>query len=352
MAKTATTAFQAFAWANREQLAEAGLTYCSGFLRRNHAELAVAFSSKVTPLTRSQGAASAVDRLAVRERLPEMLGDPPGAPAYLATSEHLSTLVREQDDIDDLAEMLRSLYDEVTVLIVVRRADYWTPSAYVEAVKSRERRPFDEDFIARRSFVLDHQAMFQRWGKAFGDDNVHAVAFLESDKHDAKRLPARLLHAAGLAPGTVDAWPMPPLVANTSLSAYATELLRQLSNGRRKDPPMRVIANRGRVVATLRERWPGPAPALTPEAADELRRRGWVRTGIDQSPYAADDGWAEWASQPDAPTAPLVAVARKDVRQLTRLLQDQRLIDSTWFWRNERRAMRRARRLARTFIRR
>src|SRR3954452_9938216 len=207
MAKTATTAFQAFAWANREQLAEAGLSYCAGFRRRNHAELAAAFSSKVTPLTRSEGVGSADDRGALRQRVREMLGDPHAAPAHLVTSEHLSTLVREQDDIDDLAEMLRSLYDEVTVLIVVRRADYWTPSAYVEAVKAGERRPFDEDFIARRWFVLDHQAMFQRWGKAFGDDNVHAVAFLESDKHDAKRLPGRLLHAAGLAPGTVDAWP-------------------------------------------------------------------------------------------------------------------------------------------------
>src|SRR3954452_2911135 len=309
MAKTATTAFQAFAWSNREQLAQAGLTYCSGFRRRNHAELAAAFSSRMTALTRLEGVASVDDRLALRRRLGEMLGDPHAAPAYLTSSEPLTTLVREQDDIDELADMLRSIYDEVTVLIVVRRADYWTPSAYVEAIKAGQRRPLDERFIARKKFLLDHPAMFQRWGKAFGDDNVRAVPFLESDKQDAKRLPVRVLEAAGVPPEIVSEWRLPPRVANASLSAYATELLRRVSQERPLDPPMRVVAYRRKVVMTLLAQWPGPGPKLTPEAAAELQRRGWVRTGIDQTPYAATDGWSEWAGQPDAPTAPLVEVA-------------------------------------------
>lgn len=352
MAKTATTAFQAFAWANREQLEQAGLRYCSGFRRRNHAELAVAFASTITPLTRSEGVTSKDDRRALRQRLPEMLGDPHAAPAHLVTSEHLSTLVREQDDIDELAEMLRSMYDDVTVLTVIRRADYWTPSAYVEAIKAGDRRPFDEGFISRRWFVLDHLSAFQRWAKAFGDDKVHAVPFLESDKQDAKRMPTRVLEAAGIPSGVSSEWPLPPHVTNTSLSAYATELLRRLSNERPDDPPMRVIPYRARVVTTLREHWPGPAPRLTPEAAGELQRRGWVRTGIDKTPYAALDGWPEWAAQEDAPTAPLVDVSDTDVERLTKLLRDAEVIDRTFVRLTKKRVARRMRKLSRRVRRR
>jgi len=332
MAKTGTTALQSFFWHHRDQLAEHGLSYCTGFRRRNHAELAVAFSSTVTPLTRHEGVGSPDGRNELRERLREILGDPTSAAGFLTSSEHLSTLVRDSADVADLADFLHSIYDEVVVLLVMRRADYWTPSAYVEAVKAGDRRPFDADFIARRWFVLDHDDLFQRWGAAFGEANVHAVPFLESDKADPLRLPARVLSAAGVPVGTIDDWPLPPRVANTSLSAYGTEVLRRFSKERKaKDAPMSLIGRRGPIVATVRETWPGEAPVLTPEAAAELDRRGWVRTGLENTPYAGgSDGWQEWASQPDAPTAPLVTVADADVQRLTRLLADKGLIDPDW----------------------
>src|SRR5690242_21380036 len=133
MAKTGTTALQSFFTHNSEQLARRGLTYCTGFRRRNHAELAVAFSSKVTALTRHEGVRDRDGRSELREQLKELLGDPGAAPAFLTSSEHLSTLVREDADVAELADFLQSIYDEVVVLLVMRRADYWTPSAYVEA---------------------------------------------------------------------------------------------------------------------------------------------------------------------------------------------------------------------------
>ena len=107
-------------------------------------------------------------RPALRDRLREILGDPQSAPGFLASSQHLSTLVRDSADVAELADFLDSIYDEVVVLLVMRRADYWTPSAYVEAVKAGDRRPFNADSIARRRSVLDHEDLFQRWGAAFG----------------------------------------------------------------------------------------------------------------------------------------------------------------------------------------
>jgi hypothetical protein len=328
MAKTGTTALQSFFAHNREQLAERGVAYCTGFRRRNHAELAVAFSSKVTPLTRTEGVSDSDSRAGLREELRKILGDPTAAPAFLTSSEHLSTLVRDDVDVAHLADFLQSIYDEVVVLLVMRRADYWTPSAYVEAVKAGERRPFDEDFIARRWFVLDHDDLFRRWSQAFGTDNVHAIPFLETDKSDPTLLPARVLAAAGIPLGTIDDWPLPPRVANTSLSAYGTEVLRRFANERKKDRPMAEIRRRGPIVNTVRQNWPGDAPVLTPEASAELGRRGWVRTGLEKTSFAAgSDGWPEWAAQPDAPTAPLVRVRDADVRRLTKQLRDKQLIE-------------------------
>jgi hypothetical protein len=332
MAKTGTTALQSFLTHNSEQLAEHGLTYCTGFRRRNHAELAVAFSSTVTPLTRREGVSGADSRPALRERLREIFGDPHAARSFLTSSEHLSTLVRDSADVADLADFLHSIYDEVVVLLVIRRADYWTPSAYVEAVKAGDRRPFDAGFIARRWFVLDHNDLFQRWGAAFGAESVHAVPFLESDKSDPLLLPARVLAAAGVPLGTIDEWPLPPRVANTSLSGYGTEVLRRFSKAREnKDAPMAVMPKRGPIVETVRENWPGPPPLLTPEAAAELGRRRWVRTGIESTPYAGDsDDWQQWAAQPDAPTAPLSTAARRDVRRLLKLLRQKELVQPSF----------------------
>jgi hypothetical protein len=347
MAKTGTSSFQSFAWHNRDQLAAAGLTYCRGFRRRHHVELAIAFSTTISGLTRADGVANRQQQLEVRRRLPEMLGDPRSAPAFLASSEHLTTLVRDPADIAALAELLRSMYDEVTVLVVVRRADYWLPSAYVESIKAGDRRPANQQFVTRRGFVLDHQALFRRWGDAFGHENVLAVPFLESDKTDPIRLPTRILQAAGVPDPGVQSWPLPPRAINMSLSAHGTEVLRAFNNQRKekRDTPMSVLAWRRRVLKVVRRMWPGPTPVIPLAAAEELHERGWVRTGIGDSRYAWGDGWAEWTSQPDAPAAPLVKVPDSDVRALVKELRRLELVDRSWLRLAPRRAKRRVRRL-------
>jgi hypothetical protein len=349
MAKTGTTALQGFVWHNREALAQLGLSYCTGFRGRNHAELAVAFSSAVTPLTRREGVYEGDDRTQLRDQLKELLGDPASAPAHLVSSEHLTTLVRDKEDVAALADFLHAIYDEVIVLVVIRRADYWTPSAYVEAVKAAQRRGFDSVFIARRRHLLDQRDLLGRWGAAFGDENVRAIPFLESDKNETLRLPGRVLAAAGIEPGAIREWPLAPKLANTSLSAYATEVLRHFSIERAdKDAPMRTMARRKPIIDVVRRRWPGPPPALTPEAAVELDQQGWVRTGLARTPYAAGiEGWDEWEQQPDAPTAPLLPVRAEDVRMLTRILRERDLIELSWSDRVRRQARRTARRALR-----
>jgi hypothetical protein len=329
LAKTGTTAFQAFLAANKESLAETGLHYPDMLRGPNHAQLAAAFSQRITGVSRSCGVREPEDRTKLRQRLRRKLGTVDQAPSWIVSSEHISTMLRRPEDISALSEFVCSIFDEVLVVVVVRRSDYWVPSAYVESVKAGSPRPLDGQFVRRRSYLLDHQRFLRRWSKAFGADHVRIVPFLETDKSNPALLPARILAVAGVPTDVSMAWPTPPHVRNESLSGEAIEVIRQL-NATLPQSPMRLAKTRRAAVTTVRQNWPGRSLGLTPLAADELLARGWVRTGVGQTRYAASDGWEQWSAQPDAATTPPATVRQREVALATRLLREQGVVDAGW----------------------
>lgn len=343
--KAGSTALQEHVAANRNELAGHGVRAFE-FRRPNHAELAVAFASSITRLSLSYGVRDDADRAELRRRLPALMGDLGRSPTWFATSEHIGALVREPDEIAALAEFLHGLFDDVLVLVVLRRGDYWTPSAWAEGIKSGGTRPFDAAFVERRAPDLDHRALLARWAAAFGADRVRAIPFLERDKADPAALPTRLLAAAGVPPDAVARWPVPPQRHNESISSYGVELLRRV-NIERQDSPTRRLPDRYRTMPIVRANWPGPAPALTVEAADALHRRGWVHSDTGSTTAAYGDGWAEWTAQPDAPVAALPEVCDRDVARLVRILRARGLLPHTPWSRVEIAARRAARRLLR-----
>ena len=318
--KTGTTAFQAFAWNNREELAARGVAYCDGFRGRNHTELGVAFSHRVTPLTRSYGVHDEIDRKALQARLPQMLGDPHRAATVLASSEHLTNLVYRPESVAEAAEALHALFDSVVVALVLRRSDYWTPSMYTESVRAGGPRPFNAHFVDRHRRMLDHVALLQRWSSAFGRDNVVAVPFLERDKSAPTTIPLRLLAVAGIDLGVVDTWEASPSVQYTSISAYAVELLRRL-NEEHPDAPLRDAKTRRRIIARVRDEWPGPSQAVTPAAATRLAEHGWVRADVADAASGDATLWHDWLAQPDADTMPTPSVADEDLQRLIEMIR-------------------------------
>jgi hypothetical protein len=333
MPKTGTTAFQAFIAGNQEQLAANGLRYPKGVLRGpNHAELAAAFSDRITGVSRRHGVDSPRAQQKFRRRLAQRLRSNLGAaPAWLATSEHIGFQVRQPENIAAMAEYLAGFFDDITVLLSFRRADYWVPSNYVESIKSGQAHLLDAAFVRKRGDVLDYSAFAARWGDAFGHDNIRVVPFLESDKAHPTALPMRLLAAAGISESVTAHWPTPPTVHNPSPSAVAVEVMRKV-NAAFDPSPFRDQRRRRAGVPVVRQAWPGPSLALTPDASDELHRCGLVRGGIGTTPYAASDGWPEWTEQRDAPTSPMPSVSDRDVAHTVRLLRrhgviEPRLID-------------------------
>jgi hypothetical protein len=326
--KTGTTAFQEFISANRDRMPEHGLAYCHMLRGPNHAQLAVAFSHRINKISEALGVMNDADQARLRQRLARRMSGIAGdSPSWIASSEHLVTMVRRPADIAALAGFLRGIYDDVLVIFVLRRSDYWLPSAYAEQVVSGGRAPLDARFVGRRGYLMRHRRLMRRWGRAFGRDNVRAVPFLEQDKQRPRALPIRILRVAGLPPAAVRTWPVPAADANPSLGAEATELLRRLSPHLRTSA-LRPTTSRQRVADYVAIHWPGPPLRLTAEAAEELRRLRLVRTRVGRSRFATGPGWLKWKRQPDAPVEPPPAIAAELVQSALDGLHREGLLES------------------------
>jgi hypothetical protein len=182
----------------------------------------------------------------------------------------------------------------------------------------------DAQFVSRREFLLRHRRLLRDWARAFGGaQTLRAVPFLESDKSSPALLPARLLAAAGLPHEQVAGWPTPAGIRNASLSATAVELLRVL-NPQLEFSPLRPVSSRRQMVELVGARFPGPAPLLTPEAAEALHDRRLVWTGLPRTAFATGRGWRAWSDQPAAACGPAPQLPPDLVDRIhAELLQEQ-----------------------------
>lgn len=298
--KTGSTAVQAFLAENCEHLDEAGYGWLPGSRGANFSELAVAFSTVDNPTTRrylrrDQDRRRWRDRIA--RRLVRARDD---HPQVIISSEHLAAQLRTPAETRALADFLQPLVDEVMIIGVVRRADYWLPSDYAEAIRSGRDIKQGPGFVQRRSHLLDHDSLIGRWTGAFGTGNVRLLPFLEADKSDPAAAPIRCLEAAGLPQAVTTSWNRPAQLSRVGLSAEAAETLRRI-NPQLGLGSWHTGADRARLVALLADRHPGRGVALTPAAHSALDRHGWIQTGIELATVAHGDRWTEWVAEPAAP---------------------------------------------------
>jgi hypothetical protein len=318
---TGTSSVQAFLSANRDALAADGLRWCRSLYGPNHAQLAVAVARDGGRVARSLGVEKAGDRARLRSRLVAALGSELRAhPTVVAPTEHLTGRISTEDEVGELAALLGGIADDVLVLAVLRRNDYWLPSSYAEAVVARSQRRLNAGFVRSRQHLLDHQSLLARWVRPFGADRVRLLPLLEEDKADPLRSPIRLLSELGIAPEAVRSWPVPAARVRPSLSARATQMLQALTP-LVPEEGLRPARDRTRLLQAIAARYPGP-PALTRRAAAELARHGWVHSGIDRATQAVGPDWERWATQPPAPLGTLPAVSEDEVRALLAELQE------------------------------
>lgn len=316
MPKAGSSAIQDFCDRNADQLAEAGLRWSAGRRGSNQAELAVAFSDRRNAISASFGVSGPHDEHH-RRRLRDQIGrrlrselndDRP----VLVSSEHLSSMLRSEEEIAELARFLSGFTDHITVVGVIRRADHWLPSAYTEAVRSGRDVALDGGFVRRRAHLLDHHHLLDRWVSTFGADAVRLIAYLETDRSDPATLPRRLLRSVQVDPDRITPEPGTRRLSRAGLSGEAVAVLRRIypQLGADLGP-----TEREHLVQLLAGLFPGPGMRLTRAADSQLRKNGWIRTGIDREPAASGPGWDEWVQAPDAPTAPPPKVSEEQVER-------------------------------------
>jgi hypothetical protein len=320
--KTGTSAIQEFLAANSDALAAHNVRWCRSLRGPNHAQLALAVSRRPGRVGRAAGVVDDADRARMKARVATRLGaELRGHGTVLASTEHLTGRVRTEDELRELHGLIGAVADDVLVLLVLRRNDYWLPSSYAEAVVARSQRSLNAGFVRSRAHLLDHHALLTRWTRVFGGSNVRLLPMLEDDKADPARTPLRLLGQLGVAPDDVRRWRVPPARARLSLSARGTQLLRALTP-LVPEQGLRPARDRMRLLQALADRYPGPPVLLTRSAAAELQRCGWVHNGIDRVAQAVGTGWDSWATQPPAPVGRPPTVTPDEVRALLAELQD------------------------------
>jgi hypothetical protein len=225
--KTGTTSVQKFFKANREILAENGIVYPHAPGKQNHMGLAASAQdvSKRGPLRKSLGIKSEDDAIKFRAEMLSGLAEELAARPYklaFMSGEHCSSRLIEDEEVQWLKDELSKFFDNIHILIYIRRQDDYLLSTYSTAVKSGATYPLrlpTERAIEQR---YDHWDVLSRWARIFGRDRIICRKF-ERTNLKSGDIVADVLDIAGIDPNLGFTRPED---VNEALDAETLEFLR------------------------------------------------------------------------------------------------------------------------------
>ncbi|RLL71301.1 hypothetical protein [Paenirhodobacter hankyongi] len=234
--KTGSTYLQGTFQQNRDWFLERGIIYPDLLSPlANHITLFYAAATYLDPSAVAYGLHSMEEVAAFRARLVEHIraqidAAPPHAHTMLFSSENLTGNLGRHDVLN-LAEMLRPLFDEVEIVIYLRRQDDAVLSMYGEFMRRGYNNQTFDAFLqgatARPAVphFLQYRVLLEFWLEAFGKDAIRVLLFDRAQMVGGDVLTDFLTRifditdTAGLALPAED---------NRSLSAPAQEFLRRI----------------------------------------------------------------------------------------------------------------------------
>lgn len=306
--KTGSTYLQAFLRSNIEYLADQGVSYPDFCRGREHLEFLMAGQPEIGWMHR---------RFEIRtpEQLEQLRNDVRAGLERMATSHETSiisserlSVIRDPEAIANYAAMANEFFDQVDVVVYLRRPDHAVGSYYGQSVKVGRSNRDVADFMSTQGRSLDIAAILKRWRRAFGRDNLYAWPYLERYRTGGDTALSVLFRHLGLTPPTPEdpgGWQRPERPLNVRLSAEATEYVRLINP---RVPRVRVDGRwngpmRNRLVKEVSLRFPGQDAAAPPDLLQAVTEayspEGIVKMVRD--PSNPDDAlWDEWLSQPPA----------------------------------------------------
>lgn len=306
--KTGSTYFQRFLKRNAAQLARHDVGYPDFCQRANHRELWLATAPVITPWHRSRDLNSQADidrfRVETQTNLARLAKSHPVA---IMSSENL-LLHETPAAVEGFRDWLSAIFDEIEIVVFLRRQDYLLPSWYSEEVKFSHPGPPDRGYVVARQHRWNFAELIRNWSAAFGADHVSAFPFLERFKKDHLAVTRQMLRYLGINEdlGTWD----PPArdQANISLSSKACQVVQLLSpyvpveryDGKRN-------LQRPKLFKEVADRFPGPGVKLTQDGSAAVQEILLPSNEGLRELVPIDSTWDEWFDQPIA-TSELVPV--------------------------------------------
>jgi hypothetical protein len=225
--KTGTSSVQNFFGSNRELLARAGVLYPDTPGNRNHTGLAGAAQeiSNRGALRRTMNIKTNQDVEALRARMIEGLAAEFSSRPFkkvVMSGEHCSSRLLADEEVGWLKNILAPHFENIYIIVYLRRQDDFLLSTYSTGVKSGVVRRLDippKDIIQDR---YDYWNLVSRWARIFGKEQILCRKFERSSLKSGD-IVDDILDAIG-----IDANPEfdRPQDANESLDAETLEFLR------------------------------------------------------------------------------------------------------------------------------
>lgn len=262
--KTGSTSIQRFFAANRERLAANGILYPSAPGRANHLALAgLAHKKPGGEIWRKLKIESEDDyksfRAELRSNLAAELASHAGEKTILS-NEHCSSRLKSTAEIEDLRLFLSEFFDDIRVVVYLRRQDDFFVSTYSTAIKTGHTEPLALPQPHKLANRYDYWDLLSRWAAVFGRERLICRKF-ERESLAGGDVVRDALAAMGIAERE-DYERMPD--ANKSLDAASLEFLRLMNTHCGPDRRAR------KIIATLERLSDGPLIDLTEEGRREL----------------------------------------------------------------------------------
>lgn len=217
--KTGSTLIQALLAQNRDRLSSTGWSYPDFLQKRNHAEFALIFQPRITETHRHYGLTSAAKITARRRELDGQLSKlVTSRSKWIITSEYFSSRLITDVQVAEAVGFLRNHFDEIEVVVALRRQEFVLPSVFSQKVKTGFPSVWSKEFCEKQRSAIDCERLVDRWARVVGRDSISAIPYLEAKKADPGWLIGMFAEASGIP--IDESWTTPPRSdANRSLSA-------------------------------------------------------------------------------------------------------------------------------------
>ena len=99
------------------------------------------------------------------------------------SSEHFHSRTRAPEELARLKSLITHLYDDIKIVVYLRRQDRLAMSASNTAIQGGAVKMFSFDNIAGGSAYYDYASLMKRWTDAFGQENIQPQVFSKASMH-------------------------------------------------------------------------------------------------------------------------------------------------------------------------